>query len=145
MNIEQFAIKTTTLEQFYNKSLNATQRQIWFDELKGYDEERYDKAIHFMCKNNQYMPTLSAVLEVMKRGNIYSMEEKKKVPCKACKGTGYVLYKQKIKDNEYTMACLCNCENAKGLDYDGMKIADKDHRQPFYLKKAEEIFAKNLK
>lgn len=144
MNIEQFAIKTTTLEQFYNKSLNATQRQIWFDELKGYDEERYEKAIQFICKSNQYMPTLSAVLEIMTRGNIYAMEVKPKVPCKLCKGTGYILYKEKIKDNEYTFASLCNCENAKGLEYDGMKIADKEHRQPFYIRKAEEVFKKSL-
>jgi hypothetical protein len=144
MNIEQFAIKTTTLEQFYNKSLNATQKQIWFDELKGYDIERYEKAITFMCKNNQYMPTLSQVLEVMKKGNIYAMEVKPKVACELCKGTGYVLYKEKIKDNEYTFACLCNCENAKGLEYDGMKIADKEHRQPFYIRTAEEVFKKSL-
>lgn len=140
MTYEEFVIKTRTLEEYFNKEYNDTQRQIMFDELKFYDVTKYENAIRFLCKSNRYRPTLAEILDAMKQNINYSNVEKEKFECEACKGTGYVIYHKKINDYDYEYACLCNCKNAQGLEYDGTKIADKEHRSKFYIDKAEKIF-----
>ena len=142
MTRDEFAIATKTLEEFYDKSLNYTQASIWFDELKYYNKERYENAIKFLCKSNQYKPTLSQVLEAMQHAHYDDNTEQTEVECKACNGTGYIIYHKKENDVDYEYACLCNCENARGKGYDGSKIADREHRSKYYIKNAEEVFCK---
>ena len=139
MTLDEFTQKTKILEEFFSKEYNFTQKQLMFEELKCYDADKYEKAIRLICKNNRYKPTLSEIIESMQRTINYNAE-KESYDCKACKGTGYILYHKKIDDKDYEYACLCNCQNAAGLEYDGTKIADKEHRSKYYIKKAEEVF-----
>ena len=139
MTLDEFRQKTKLLEDFYGKEYNFAQSQIMFDELKYYDADRYEKAIRLLCKNSRYKPTLSEILDSMQRTINYSME-REVYDCQACKGTGYIVYHKKIDDKDFEYGCLCNCKNAEGLEYDGTKIADKEHRSKFYLEKAENIF-----
>lgn len=143
MTYEEFVIKTKTLEDFYGKEYNSTQKEIMFDELKYYNIEKFDKAIRFICKINRYKPTLNEIIEAMKSSNINS-EEKQIIPCKFCKGTGYFMYKKIENGYPYEYACLCICQNADGLEYNGSKISDKDHRSNFYIKSAREVFGDRL-
>lgn len=139
MTYDEFMQNTEELENFYEKKLNATQTQVWFEELKNYAVEKYKKTLQQLFKTSQYRPTLDLVLKTIK--NLKSeVIEKEKVECKLCKGTGYLLYTKKIDNTDYTYACLCNCENAKGLEYDGRALADKERRSDFYLAKAEDVF-----
>ena len=138
MTLEEFIIQTKTLEDFYGKEYNATQKQIMFDELKFYTPEKYDKAIRFMCKTNRYKPTLNELLEAMQHSG--GQQELEKTPCEACHGTGYIVYHKIIDSRDYEYGCLCNCANAEGKEYDGTKIADKEHRSKYYLEKAENVF-----
>lgn len=140
MTLGEFREKTKVLEDFYGKEYNYTQVQIMFDELQHYDAGKYEKAIKFLCKNNRYKPTLSEIIESMQHSVNYSNAERTVTDCKACKGTGYIIYHKKIGNDDYEYACLCNCKNAEGLEYDGTKIADKEHRSKYYLEKAEKIF-----
>ena len=145
MTIEDFTIETTTLEEMYDKKFNFTQKQMWYEELQNYPVEKYRRAIRQICKTSQYRPTLNAILETI-RTLKNELQEKETVKCSACKGTGYIIYCKKIEEVEYKYACLCNCKNAIGLEYDGTKIADKEHRTQFYLAKSEDIFLnKNFK
>ena len=47
MTLEEFTIETKTLEEFYGKDYNITQRSIWFDELQEYSRERYHSVFGF--------------------------------------------------------------------------------------------------
>lgn len=142
MTFQEFKDATTTLENCYNRKMNEMQSEVWFDELKYYDLQKYKKAIKRICTTNQYFPALSTVLDVLRNTRATVDLTKEKVPCKACKGTGIVPYHKIINGIDYEFACQCNCQNGEGLDYDGTKIADKEHRSPFYLAKAVDVFLK---
>ena len=143
MTIEEFAIEVKTLEEYYSKDLNSAQKRMWFDKLKHYDKERFAKAIDFLCTTSRYMPLLSEVMDVV-RNQKDREEQKEAIPCKLCKGTGYILYKKKIVNSEYDYACLCVCQNAEGKEYDGTKIADKEHRSEYFIKTAQEVFGSHI-
>ena len=144
MTFEEFTIKTKTLEDFYGKELNYTQAEIWFDELKNYPADKYYEAIKRICKTSQYKPALVQVLEEIRKVKVQA-NEREKIECELCKGTGYMFHNRTENGQTYQYACLCMCKNAEGLEYNGMKIADKEHRQPYYIKTAQEIFGDKLK
>ena len=144
MTREEFAIETKTLEEFYGKELNYTQADIWFDELKNYSADKYQEAIKRICKTSQYRPTLVQVTEELNKLRRGQESIREKVPCELCKGTGYIFHNRVENGQVYQYACLCACKNAEGLEYNGMNIADKEHRQPFYIKTAQEIFGDRL-
>jgi len=141
MTVDDFRQVTLDLEAFYNKTLNPTQKQLWFDELKNYTVEKYKKALHKICTTSQYMPALSIVLEEIRKVH-EDVVLREKVDCRACKGTGYILYHKLVNGIDYEYVCQCNCQNGIGLDYDGTKVADKEHRSPYYLAKAVDVFMK---
>ena len=143
MTEEEFIIRTKKLEDYFGKDLNITQRKMWFEELKHYDVNRYEKAINFLCMTSRYRPLLNEVIEAVKTCQI-SAEEREKIPCKYCGGTGYFMYKKIENGYPYEYACLCICQNADGLEYNGSKIADKEHRSKFYIKSAREVFGDRL-
>lgn len=144
MTFQEFKNATQKLEHCYNRKMNEMQSEVWFDELKYYDLEKYKKAINRICTTNQYFPALSVMLENLKNTRADVDLTKQKVECKACRGTGIVLYHKIVDGIDYEYACQCNCQNAEGLDYDGTKIADKEHRSPFYLAKAVDVFKVNI-
>lgn len=144
MTLEEFKIKTKALEDFYGKDLNYVQVDIWFDELKNYSAEKYEKAIRNICKTSQYRPTLVQMLEEIRKVKVQVFDQKKS-KCDYCKGTGYIFYKRTINNQVYDYVCLCMCANADGLEYNGMQIADKEHRQPFYVAKAQDVFSDAIK
>lgn len=142
MTFEEFRTATSTLENCYNRKMNEKQVEMWFDELKYYQLEKYKKAIRKICTTNQYFPALSIVLDTLRNTKSDVDLTKPKVECKACKGTGFVPYHKIIDGIDYEFVCQCNCQNGVGLDYDGTKIADKEHRSPYYLAKAVDVFLK---
>lgn len=136
----EFNIATSNLEAFYEKALNPTQKATWFEELKGYTATRYTKAIQKVFKTQQYRPTLSVILEILRATQDESEAPTEPVPCKACEGSGIILYKKVEDGREYEFASLCNCANAIGKGYDGRFVADKEHRSNYYIPRAVEIF-----
>ena len=139
MTRQDFAIQTKTLEEFYGKDLNYTQSDIWFEELKMYPPEKYGKAIRTACKTLQYKPTLSQILDIIRTVKAENSDTEK-AKCEACHGTGYLIYKKVVNGREYEYGCLCACKNAIGKEYDGTKVADKEHRSQYYLERAENVF-----
>lgn len=140
MIYEEFREATGKLESFYNKKLNNVQLEVWFDELKYYPVEKYKNAINKLLTSQQYFPALSTILECIRNARSVVDLTKPKIECKACRGTGYVLYHKVERGIDYEFACQCNCENAEGLDYDGTKIADREHRSTYYLAKGTDVF-----
>lgn len=139
MTREEFIIATKELEEYYGKDLNYKQRDVWFNELCSFKTEKYERAVKNICMTSRYMPLLSEVVEAV-RSQKNAIEEEEKVPCDLCKGTGYITYRRKINGMEYEYVCLCICANARGKEYNGAKIQDKEHRSPYYIKTAQEVF-----
>lgn len=139
MTFDEFRRETGNLESFYEKAYNSTQMQIWYEELREYTIEKYKQAIKHICKTSQYRPTLSLVIETIRKVK-HEEKPREQYECKACHSTGIIFYKKVIEGLEYEYACQCNCPNAIGLDYDGTKIADKEHRSQYYLAKGVDVF-----
>ena len=139
MTMEEFRIETKTMEDFYNKELNYTQMQVWHNELKFYNTERYKNAISKVLRTQSTFPSLNTMLDIISKCSSNEIV-KEKVPCNLCKGTGYITYKKIVNDVSYEYACLCTCDNAKGLNYDGLH-ADKEHKSNYYIPTAEKIFS----
>ena len=129
LNSTEFNEVTDRLCNLYNKELNEIQRDFWFKNIKNIDVLTYRRAIGEYAKKNKYMPTISDILGEIRNLKPYEKAPTEKVECKACKGTGYVLYH---KDG-YEYAALCNCQNAIGKDYHNKDTG-------YYVPKATDIF-----
>lgn len=140
MTREEFAEQTQRLCDLYGKTINQTQADFWLDQLQNYSANEYRRAVGEYAKKNKYMPAISDILTEIKNLKPYEQPKKEVVECKACNGTGYVLYKKVIDGREYEFASQCNCQNAVGLDYDGRTIKDEKHRSDYYLAKAVDVF-----
>ena len=140
MTSSEFQEITNKLCNLFSKELNEIQLDFWYKCLKEYDIISYRRAIGEYTKKNKYMPTISDILSEISKLKPYEEIKREQVECKLCKGVGIFIYKKQINGQEFEYACQCNCANAIGLDYDGTKIRDKDHRSKYYLAKAVDIF-----
>ena len=130
MTREEFLTTTGRLQEMYNKTLNETQLQFWFDELKRYEQVKYQRAVGEYVKQNRTMPTISDILDKIR--NLKPLEadapqEIKQVHCETCKGSGLVKY---MLDG-YEYLCRCYCENAKQF----LMMPFRDYKDVFYYKK----------
>lgn len=129
MTNTEFEEVTNRLCNLYNKELNNVQMDFWYKNLKDYGVITYRRAIGEYAKKNKYMPTISDILDEVRNLKPYEKAPVEKVECKACKGTGYILYR---KDN-YEYAALCNCQNAIGKEYQNKTTG-------YYIPKATDVF-----
>ena len=129
MRLDEFNMQTQRLCNLYGKSLNDEQMEFWYESLKDYELEKYRRAVGEYAKKNKYMPTISDILGEIRNLKPYEKAPTEKVECKACNGSGYVLYRK----DDYEYASLCNCKNAIGKDY-----YNKD--TGYYIPKAADVF-----
>lgn len=129
MTSSEFQEITNRLCNLYNKELNEIQLDFWYKNLKDYDPITYRRAIGEYAKKNKYMPTISDILSEARCLKTNDKAPVEKVECKACKGSGYVLY---FRDG-YEYASLCNCQNAIGKEYYNKETG-------YYIPKATDIF-----
>ena len=138
MQLDEFNMQTKRLCDLYGKSLNDEQMEFWYENLKNTSVVDYRRAIGEYAKKNKYMPAISDILDEIKNLKPLEQEQPKEiVPCKACRGTGIVIYRKVINGYSYDYAAQCNCQNAVGLDYDGSKCKEKSD---YYLAKAIDVF-----
>ena len=118
MQISEFIEATNTLEQYYDKELTDTQRQIMFEELKNLSVERYRKLISKCLKTCKYMPKIADIIAAnLELVGEINEDDRKYYPCNKCDSSGVVFY-TKFKNNgnvriPYTYVARCNCENSK--------------------------------
>lgn len=131
MTREEFMKSTTKLQELFHRSFNDTQLDFWFDELKGYDIEKYKRAIGDYARKSRTLPALSDILQAIRnlkpQGTEQQQAEVKKVHCDTCHGSGLVKY---ILDG-YEYLCKCFCENGK--KYDGMELL-RNYKDVFYYR-----------
>ena len=140
----EFIEATTRLENYYGKEYTSEQRKIMFSELGHLDIARYRKLISAVLRKCKYLPRIVDFIEADKE-EPYNTDKtevpKEKIDCPICNGTGYVIYKKKLKDGDreliYDYAAICRCGNAK--QYKGWEIQDTKHRSNYYIPFADEL------
>lgn len=142
MEISEFIEATARLEQYFGKEYTKEQIQIMFDELKDFKITRYKKLVSEAIKQCKFLPKVADFIQIdFETQYSKEKEEKERIECNKCNGTGYVMYKKKIDNganafyNEY--AAVCSCGNAKV--YDGLKIADARHKSDYYIPTVNEL------
>lgn len=140
MTQEEFNYQAERLCNLFDKKLNSEQLNFWFKNLQDTDIVTFRRAIGEYAKKNKYMPAISDILTEIKNLKPYEVAKRESVECKACKGTGIIIYHKVIEGLDYEYAAQCNCQNAIGLDYDGRKVKKEDQRSEYYLAKATEVF-----
>lgn len=137
MTKEEFLTATSNLQEFYNKKLNDTQLEFWYDELKKHEIDKYKRAIGQFIVSSKSFPALSEVLtkirSLQEPIELKPIENAPKVKCNTCHGSGLVKYHQKVGNIEYEYLCKCYCENGKKI---GLPI--KKYEDVFYYRSTKE-------
>lgn len=137
MTQEEFIETTDRLQSLYNKKLNQTQLEFWFDELQIYDVEKYKSAIGEYVKKNKSMPALSDLLNKIRnlkeRETVQVNEIKvERFKCDACHGSGLVKYYKNINGIDYEYLCKCFCDNAKQSSVKDLPL--REYKDVFYYR-----------
>ena len=137
MTKDEFIDSTINLQDLFNKKLNDTQLEFWYDELKIYDIMKYKRAISEFAKSSKTLPALSEVLTKIKSFQeakvINPIENAPKIKCSTCHGSGLVKYHQKVGNISYEYLCKCYCENGKNID-----LPIKKYEDVFYYRSSKE-------
>lgn len=59
MQISEFIEETSKIEQYFVKELDDYQREIWYNELKDIDLNRYRQIIRQVFRKCKFMPKLA--------------------------------------------------------------------------------------
>lgn len=118
MTEAEFIKTTTEIEKYYQEEYNAEQRKYIYDTFKELPKERYAQIVQRAIKNCKYLPKIANLLEMQQLLPKEKEQEKPKVECKACNGTGFVFYIKNIpiygdRTMPYQYVARCLCENGK--------------------------------
>ena len=87
MTQDEFLSSTSKLEEAFNKQLNDTQLEFWFNELNRFEISKYKRAIGEYVKKNKSMASLSEILREinnLKPLNDDAPEVETKTQCDTC-------------------------------------------------------------
>lgn len=116
MTKKDFMLYIKELENFYNESLNDTEREIWYENLKFMSVERFNYILSELYKINKFMPKLSEVLDMHKQIPYTEKQEEVREHCEKCNDTGYVVFKKMVQGMPYEFAVLCTCGRQNNKD-----------------------------
>lgn len=136
MTKDEFLEETQKLSDLFKRNLNETQLQFWFDELKGFDIDKYKRAVGEFAKYSSKMPALSEVLAKIRNLRTLGVDDaiqvnKERIKCETCNGSGLVKYYLKENGRDYEYLCRCYCKNAE--QYQDLPI--RDYKDVFYYRK----------
>lgn len=63
MTREQFINTITFLGVAYNKSFSKEEMEVWYEMLKGYNEEVLNKVVKSLVKTEKFLPAISTIIE----------------------------------------------------------------------------------
>lgn len=131
----EFIEQTQKLCGAYEKSLTEEQMNFWFDNIRAFDVDTYKRAIDIAVTRYKFMPALNEMLDTLKETR--NVPNNQKVACKACHGSGYIMYKKLVNGISYDYACQCPCANGQKVAYDGRAC---QKPSDYYLERAENVF-----
>lgn len=137
----EFIEQTKRLGELYEKPLNEEQVSLWFDNVRAFDVDTYKRAVDECFVRYRFLPTLTDMLSILKEFR-NTPDNVEKVKCKACHGSGYIMYQKIINGISYDFACQCPCVNGQRVAYDGRNCQKPSE---YYLEKAENIFHKSAR
>lgn len=132
---DEFMNSTMNFQQLYNKKLNETQLEFWYDELKDFEVNKYKRVIGEFAKSQKTFPALSEVLNKIKgfqEPTVVKPVEIEKVKCNVCHGSGLVKYVKKENGIDYDFCCKCFCDNGKRIE-----LPYRKYEEVFYYRKPE--------
>lgn len=135
MTKDEFVSSTINFQDLYNKKLNDTQLEFWYDELKDFEVNKYKRVIGEFAKSQKTFPALSEVLNKIKgfqEPTVVKPVEIEKVKCNVCHGSGLVKYVKKENGIDYDFYCKCFCDNGKRID-----LPLRKYEEVFYYRKPE--------
>lgn len=136
----KFLEEIGTLEAFFEKQLSIEQVKDWYEELKDYPIERLRIAIRTAKTTCKFLPKLAEFLSFIKDARI-EVQERERIPCNKCNGTGYLIYTKKVLNGnkilEYDFAGICECGNE--TKYDGTQVRDKQNKSKYYTNTVQEL------
>ncbi len=142
MKIDEFMETIKQIENFYGKEMIDEQKKIWYENLKNMSIERFRYLVANLYKTSKFMPKLADIFEI--NMTIKSIEKKVEVNqqhCDKCKDTGYIIYKQIIKNGDkdviYDYGAICTCNRKK--QYKGWEISDERYKSKYYTPLATEL------
>lgn len=118
MTEEEFIKTTSRLEGYFDKEYKAEQMKEMFAVVKGWNIEKYTKAVNYCIRNCKYLPKIfditNADSTTIQTQSTKTIEYTK---CQKCNGEGLIKYFKQIKDGEKTLKyeyiALCTCQNAE--------------------------------
>jgi len=142
MTQNEFIEATNRLEIYFDKEYTNGQRQEMFKELRDINVERYRQLVSAIIRKNKFLPKIADFTETnIELPFIVQKQERQKIECKKCHGTGYLIHTKVINNGDKKLknqyACVFKCGNAK--KYEGWKVADKRYRSNFYIPLVEEL------
>lgn len=132
---DEFLNSTINLQELYNKKLNETQLEFWYDELKFYEIDKYKRVIGEFAKSQKTFPALSEVLNKIKgiqEQTVVKPIEIERVKCNVCHGSGLVKYVKKENGIDYEYLCKCFCDNAKQSSVKDLPL--REYKDVFYYR-----------
>lgn len=120
MTLAEFLEVTNEIESFYGtegkpKTLNTAESNIWYEELKNLNQDRYREISREIFRTSQYMPKLAEVIRLNKLMPKEKVEKKEieKEECHLCFGDGIfeVMYDQ--SGYIYSLPLKCICKNGE--------------------------------
>ena len=134
MKIDEFMETVKQMENFYGKDMSDEQKKIWFENLKSMNINRFKYVIANLYKTSKFIPKLADIFELNSTLGSTAKNVEIKEDCKKCRNTGYVIYKQIVKDGDrsipYEYVAICDCGRKK--QYKGWEISDEKHRSKYY-------------
>ena len=64
MEIVEFIEETGRIEKYFEKELDKSQRDIWYQELKNLQIERYRQIINQVFRKCKFMPKLADIISI---------------------------------------------------------------------------------
>lgn len=134
MKIDEFMNTVKQMENFYGKEMSDEQKKIWFQNLKSMNINRFKYVVANLYKTSKFIPKLADIFELNSTLGSIEKNVEIKADCKKCNNTGYIIYKQVIKDGDksitYDYGAICDCGRKK--QYKGWEISDEKHRSKYY-------------
>lgn len=116
MILDEFLETTERIEKFYDKEYNQEQRKMIFETFKDKPKERYRQIALQVFRTSKFLPKLADLIEIDQTLPKEKQQEKERIKCPKCNGTGMIIYAKVIPNmGEYQYAARCDCLNAEGI------------------------------
>lgn len=138
MTRNEFIEISGKLEKYYGKEYTPEQLSIMYEELHNMPIDRYERCVRKALQTCKFLPKIADIIEVSKsEQGMNCQEQREKIPCSLCNGTGYITYWETKDDRPYEFVAICKCGNRP--QYIGWELSEPKDRTNYYTPMAQEL------